>query len=1009
MSFVTAVRDYVDFINHSYDSMLTHGSLLFLFQHTLLYLLESCKYGFFYLLSLRWLTDLLSLPTLVPSMSVAILRENFYPLESPPLNAFRLLESPSFLENKFFVGFLNSLFVSLPTSAIHLLAGRRLLVEGIPAGLAAGLGSIVGHSSFLAAILFGWRGVILPWLSLEPFTYLVGFIVLVQMVYRICHAPSVKVVAFWEKGKLLQFFLINLFLTWCEQSSLFQYVGNLTLTSDPSSVEHFFTMNPLSSLGGHALYVMGFFLGSCCFGLLFALLSLAVKDRWLRWSTMTTSRLVNRLNFFFLVGVTALSLASIPYYGLDYLFTRGLGFLPQDKALEGTIFSPAGMVDRGRYLGASSSYNGLDTDVTPFDEGRYLKPSSRQTFEDVNYQGEQYWTGRMDRRMFSTGGRKGKAFGRWATIFGGDGGKRKVQLVLEPRPPRKNDSMKEVGGGSSEEESLPWYREFDEVDILDPFFDEEEEGSIDQEEERDDVLSHLDEEEERDDVLSHLDEEEERDDVLSHLDEEGERTTNQGGEKNSVKVAESEIEQIIDSPFETDEDDVEQEDRKVESEEVIFNDFFQGAKAGLSPFFFKDILPPTTLERYLKTKFYTNPIYHLLLRVDIDAFLSRQPASHSLTIEEEIDLFRRRQILADYYASLDDFIELQGEGGRKGLDDLALAEAERIAFPSVKRTFSKGDGDEQEDEEEEAISYADRVYNHQFKGTLKLVRRLFSISLDPDQSSGSIASTGGAEESRVLKFDQLLFHSLEERQHSLVHEEISAMLGDNPSSTEGIDPSPFIEMAHSNPFYAGWDEQLRRLVITTRYLPRYFSTHGMRIPDEEACRKGVKEYLPLARRLPLPPHQETKVGPESRDNPILTSSRKILFTAWPLSSTEARLSSPRSTALASTDRFHLDLSLPDGDATAGITLEKHDGAKGRAFDITSRKKRKLLEGVDQFLNPDGEYHDWEIESWPENLASEAVERHVIPPTRGGFVWPGSSEFPFDVRKFIPDIKSFFRL
>jgi hypothetical protein len=135
--------------------------------------------------------------------------------------------------------------------------------------------------------------------------------------------------------------------------------------------------------------------------------------------------------------VTALSLASIPYYGLDYLFTRGLGFVPQDKALEGTIFSPAGMVDRGRYLGASSNYNGLDTDVTPFDEGRYLKPSLRQTFEDVNYQGEQYWTARTDRRMFSAGGRKGKAFGRWATIFGGDGGKRKVQLVLEPRPPRK--------------------------------------------------------------------------------------------------------------------------------------------------------------------------------------------------------------------------------------------------------------------------------------------------------------------------------------------------------------------------------------------------------------------------------------------------------------------------------------------------------------------------------------------------------------------------------------------
>ena len=989
MSFVTAVRDYVDFINQSYDSMSTHGNLLFLFQHTLLYLLESCKYGFFYLLSLRWVTDLLSLPTLVPSMSVAILRENFYPLESPPLNAFRLLESPSFLENKFFVGFLNSLFVSLPTSAIHLLAGRRLLVEGIPAGLSAGLGSIVGHSSFLAAILFGWRGVVLPWLSLEPFTYLVGLIVLLQMVYTICHAPSVKVVAFWEKGKLLQFFLINLFLTWCEQSSLFQYVGNLTLTSDPSSVEHFSTMNQLSSFGGHALYVMGFFLGSCCFGLFFALLGLAVKDRWLRWSTMTTSRLVNRLNFCFLVGVTALSLASIPYYGLDYLFTKGLGFLPQDKALEGTIFSPAGMVDRGRYLGASSSYNGLDTDVAPFDEGRYLEPSSRQTFEDVNYQGEQYWTARTDRRMFSTGGRKGKAFGRWATIFGGDGGKRKVQLVLEPRSPRKNKSMKGIGGGSSEQGNLPWYREFDELDVLDPFSDEEEQGSIDQEEEPDAVLSSPD----------------------PPFHEKGERATNQGKEKSrlvAVKETNHEIERMIDSSFETDEDDAEEEEgRKVESEEVIFNDFFQGAKAGFSPFFFKDILPPTTLERYLKTKFYTNPIYHLLLRVDIDAFLSRQPASHSLTIEEESDLFRRRQILADYYASLDDFIELQGEERRSGLDDLALGKANRVTSPLVNRSSSKGNGDEQEDEEE-LISYADRVYNHQFKGTLKVVRRLFSISLDPDQSSGSIALTGNAEEARILKFDQPLFHSIEGGRHPLVHEEVFATLGDDPSSTEGIDSSPFIEMAHSKPFYAGWDEQLRRLVITTRYLPRYFSTHGMRIPDKEACQKGVKEYLPLARRLSPPPHRETKVGAESPDNLILTSSRKILFTAWPLSSTEARLASPHSTTLASTDRFHLDLSLPDGDTKAVASLEKVDGGKGRAFHITSRKKRKLLEGVDQFLNPDGEYHDWEIESWPENLASEAVERHVIPPTRGGFVWPGSSEFPFDVKKFIPDIKPLLR-
>jgi hypothetical protein len=41
------------------------------------------------------------------------------------------------------------------------------------------------------------------------------------------------------EGKTASIFSDQSFLTWCEQSSIFQYVGNLTLTTDPSSVEHF--------------------------------------------------------------------------------------------------------------------------------------------------------------------------------------------------------------------------------------------------------------------------------------------------------------------------------------------------------------------------------------------------------------------------------------------------------------------------------------------------------------------------------------------------------------------------------------------------------------------------------------------------------------------------------------------------------------------------------------------------------------------------------------------------
>ena len=74
--------------------------------------------------------------------------------------------------------------------------------------------------------------------------------------------------------------------------------------------------------------------------------------------------------------------------------------------------------------------------------------------------------------------------------------------------------------------------------------------------------------------------------------------------------------------------------------------------------FSADTPEPTNLEKYLKKKFYENPVYHLLLRIDIDTFLSRQPVSHSLTPEQEVELFRRRQAIANYYDSLEDFLYL---------------------------------------------------------------------------------------------------------------------------------------------------------------------------------------------------------------------------------------------------------------------------------------------------------------------------------------------------------------
>lgn len=942
MSFVTTVRDYVDFINQNYDSMSSHGNLLehlpFIFSHTLLYIFESIKYGLFYLLTFRWLTDLLYLPSWAPDLSKALLKETFYPLENPLVNSFTLLEAPSLLHNKFLVGFLNSFFVSLPISAVHLLAARRLFVEGIPAGVAAGMGTIVGQSCFLASILFGWRWVLIPWLSFEPLNYLVGILVLFQTIYTICHRPSIKIVSPRERSTLLTFFFLNLVLTWCEQSSLFQYIGNLTLTSDPSYVEPFFASNRLSSLGTHAFYLIGFVLGSCCFSLLFALMGLKLKEWWLRWSTMTTSRLVNRLNFFFLVGVTALSLASIPYYGIDYLFTNGLGFIPGDKTLQGTSFSPAaGMADPNHYLGVNSRYQSLDTDVTPFDGGQYMAPPFPKSFEDLNYQGEHYWTAKMDRKIMSasTGGQKGKQFvTKWSSLFG-EAIKKEVPFDETMLSTQKSRALGRNGGKESpsisavqkskhesfmeEEEPVYWYKEFEEQSI-DPSLtpsssdDEQMPASFDDED--------WDQYEVTDSMLASQ---------KAAFDAFGRLSELPPLKLASEKEAPDELKRLIElSPLET-EEDLQNKEEELKQKEKLFTHFFTLIRPGFSPFFRTDIPEPTNLEKFLKNKFYENPLYHLLLRVDIDTFLARQPSSHSMSPEEEVDLFRRRQLLADYYDSLQDYLELQ-EGERLSEIDIGVG------------------------------SYADQVYNHQFKGTLKVVRRLFSITLDPEKNRN---------EERVLKFDQPLFHSVEAEQHPLVHEE------EDEFARSETNQSSLLELTNPRPFYAGWDEQLRRLVITTRYLPRNFSTHGMRSPDTEISRRFFKEYFPLAQRLDLPSNERKDAttivdGDAKGRNSFFNSTKKILFTAWPLPTERAESASISSKTFASTD------------------------------------EGKALERLNLFIHPFGEYHDWEMEWWPENLGAPMPDRQIIPPNRGGFVWPGSSEFPFDLKKLIPNIKRFFR-
>ena len=108
MSLVSALRDYIDFINSSFDSVSANTGINQLLVPTLLYFIGSFKHVAVYLLSFQWLRDLVQLPLLVPRLSLSILKGDCYPLENPVLNFFTFLEEPAYNENRLLIGFLNS-------------------------------------------------------------------------------------------------------------------------------------------------------------------------------------------------------------------------------------------------------------------------------------------------------------------------------------------------------------------------------------------------------------------------------------------------------------------------------------------------------------------------------------------------------------------------------------------------------------------------------------------------------------------------------------------------------------------------------------------------------------------------------------------------------------------------------------------------------------------------------------------------------------------------------------
>ena len=419
LSLVTSVKDYVEIVHKLIESdssykLTTYDDL----GPVITYIIITLKDFMVNVISLNWLKSLWDLPIIIPDISSAMISE-ISVLDGYFHNAFNFLDTPlsygetniavSSLE-KLTIGLINSLFLFIPTGTAHLITLRRFVMQGLEAGYLSGLGSICGNILWITSVIFGWRFFVIPWLSLDIFRYLLGFIILVKYMWD-SYNERKTVITTSGKQKI---FLLNFLLALTEQTSIYPFITNLSIGPESSILEGFPAQSFSDFVLIHGCYILGLTLGC---------LSLLQLTCWF-WENpafkiymwiissfkVSTSFYYKVLNFTFLYLTMICAISSIPYYGLDYAVTNPLGFVQDDRILDQKLINTSGLSflnskasdrntrrNRGRHGRRERwkrrirKYRTFDASL--YDQGVY----DLFTIEDLNYGFDRFWLRRKMR------------------------------------------------------------------------------------------------------------------------------------------------------------------------------------------------------------------------------------------------------------------------------------------------------------------------------------------------------------------------------------------------------------------------------------------------------------------------------------------------------------------------------------------------------------------------------------------------------------------------------------
>nr|YP_009632854.1 hypothetical chloroplast RF1 [Spermatozopsis similis]AYQ95207.1 hypothetical chloroplast RF1 [Spermatozopsis similis] len=417
LSLVTSVKDYIEVVNKFIES--DSSTLLSSYENfgaILSYLILSTKTFLIDIVTLNWLQKLWSLPVIIPEIASSMVSE-ISVLDSYFHNMFNFLETPLsygqqnnfvYALEKFGIGFINSFFLFLPTSTAHLIIIRRFVMQGLEAGYLAGLGTIAGNLLWIASIVLGWRFIVIPWLSLDIFRYILGFLLLVKYMWDTYNEKKYTL----EDLSKVKIFLLSFLIAFTEQTTIYPFVANLSIGSESTLLESFPVSTLATFLTSHGSYLGGILVGSLTFLHLtcwfFENPAYNIYMGIISTFKVTTTAYSKFLNFFFLYLTMICAVSNLAYFGLDYTITNPIGLTHEDrlidqKALLETSFLSTKASDRNtrrnrgrhgrreRWKRRIRKYRTFDAGL--YDQGVY----DLFTVEDLNYGFDRFWLRRKMR------------------------------------------------------------------------------------------------------------------------------------------------------------------------------------------------------------------------------------------------------------------------------------------------------------------------------------------------------------------------------------------------------------------------------------------------------------------------------------------------------------------------------------------------------------------------------------------------------------------------------------